>query len=237
MAELVSFTRVSTRLQVQYGESLAAQAARIEEYARQHQHTIIGHFSDEGLSGRSLEGRLGIQQAVAMACRRRGRILCVASLSRVARNVKDCIDIGDQLRRSGSSMVSISEALNSEGATGRLIWTLLAAVHAFMAEVGAENTASVLQSMSRRGLRVSGIIRYGYRLNPDGRTLAPEPGEQEVITTIRRLRDESRLSFAKIATALESAGITTRSGKTTWLPKVVAAVYAREDEQPDARVA
>jgi site-specific DNA recombinase len=236
MAELVSFSRVSTRNQALFGESLSHQAQRIEDYARQHGHTIIGRFSDEGLSGRSMNGREGIQQAVALTCRRRGRILCVSSLSRVARNVRDCLAIGDRLRRSGSHLVSLTESLNSADANGRLIWSLLACVHQWLAEVGAENTASVLQAMARKGLRTSGVIPYGFTLNPDGRTLSAEPAEQEVIGKILTWR-QGGMSYPKIAAALEAEGIRTRSGRTVWMTKVIAAVYHRTVEHDTTRAA
>ena len=228
MADLVAFARVSTQRQAQFGESLAEQFERIETYARQNQHTIIGRFADEGLSGRTLVGRDGIQQAVALTCRQRGRILCVTSLSRVARNVRDCLDIGDALRRSGSSLASITEGLNGSDATSRLVWNLLSSIHAWIAEIGAANTSMVLRSMDARGLRTSGEIKYGYRLNHDGRTISPDEGEQAVIARIIDLRQREDLSWAKIGDRLTIEGIRTRSGKERWLPKVIAGIYSRE---------
>ena len=86
MADLVAFARVSTQRQAQFGESLAEQFERIETYARQNQHTIIGRFADEGLSGRTLVGRDGIQQAVALTCRQGPRL---PSLSRGCNHTVD----------------------------------------------------------------------------------------------------------------------------------------------------
>jgi len=236
MAEIVSFTRVSTQKQALHGESLAAQAARIESWAAQHQHTIIGSFSDDGYSGRSLHGRAGIQQAVALACRKRGRILCVTSLSRVARNVRHCLDIGDALRRSGACLVSLTESLNSSDANGRLVWSLLTAIHAWLAEVGAENTSYTLRDMARRNLRVSGRLPYGYQLDGDGRTLVPVEAEQAVIERIRSMR-ATGMSYARIAQALDGASILTQSGRSSWMPRVVAAIYARETARREPLVA
>ena len=236
MSEIVAFARVSTRRQAQHGESLPEQFARIESWAAQNGHTIIGRFEDAGLSGRSMAKRAGIREAVSLTCRRRDRILAVTSLSRVARNGRDCLDIGDALRRAGSGLVSLTEALNSMDANGRLIWALLAAIHAWTAQVGAENTAHVLRAMDARGLRTSGKIKFGYCLNADGRTLSPDPDEQAVIARITALRDGDGLSWAKIAQRLDEAGIRTREGKRSWLPKVIAGIYQREGHARRAQI-
>ena len=51
-----SYTRVSTSMQID-GFSLAAQKARIDNYAKSLDIDIIREFSDEGKSGKSIEGR------------------------------------------------------------------------------------------------------------------------------------------------------------------------------------
>ena len=51
------YTRVSTSMQVE-GYSLEAQKERLRKYADFQEMVIVGEYSDEGKSGKSIEGHL-----------------------------------------------------------------------------------------------------------------------------------------------------------------------------------
>ena len=55
------YTRVSTAMQVD-GFSLDAQKDKLKKYADFQEMSIVGEYSDEGKSGKSVEGRPEFQQ-------------------------------------------------------------------------------------------------------------------------------------------------------------------------------
>ena len=58
------YTRVSTSMQVE-GYSLDAQKDKLRKYADYQEMSIVGEYSDEGKSGKSVEGRPQFKQMLA----------------------------------------------------------------------------------------------------------------------------------------------------------------------------
>ena len=58
------YTRVSTSMQVD-GYSLDAQKDKLRKYAEYQEMSIVGEYSDEGKSGKSVEGRPQFKQMLA----------------------------------------------------------------------------------------------------------------------------------------------------------------------------
>ena len=58
------YTRVSTAIQVD-GYSLDAQREKLRKYAEYEDMTIAGEYSDEGFSGKNIQGRLEFQRMLA----------------------------------------------------------------------------------------------------------------------------------------------------------------------------
>src|SRR5262245_5581297 len=92
----IGYTRVSTRSQAEEGASLPAQEARIADWCRFHGYTLQAVYSDPGISGRKIENRPGLQAALGAVCQT-GGVLAVYSLSRLARNTRETLEIGERL--------------------------------------------------------------------------------------------------------------------------------------------
>ena len=63
------YTRVSTSMQVD-GYSLDAQKDKLRKYAEYQEMSIVGEYSDEGKSGKSVEGRPQFKQMSYHRCRK-----------------------------------------------------------------------------------------------------------------------------------------------------------------------
>ena len=79
------YTRVSTAIQVD-GYSLEAQKDKLRKYAEYQGYTVAGEYSDEGFSGKNIQGRPEFQRMLAAI--ESGSIDCVMvkDLSRLGRN-------------------------------------------------------------------------------------------------------------------------------------------------------
>ena len=109
-----------------------------------------------------------------------------------------------------AALHSVSEQVDMSTAGGRMVLNILTTIAQWEREVICERTTMALAHKRARGERV-GSIPYGMRLGPAGRTLEPEPGEQETITATSRLRREG-LSLRGIAAEPRREGMRARKG-------------------------
>src|SRR5262249_23218430 len=65
-------------------------------YCEGHGYTVVAEYKDKDVSGERADNRPGLQKANAAACERKA-VLCVYSLSRLARCTKDAIDLAERL--------------------------------------------------------------------------------------------------------------------------------------------
>ncbi|CDX01518.1 Transposon Tn21 resolvase [Desulfitobacterium hafniense] len=65
---------------------------------------------------------------------RPGDTVYVLDFSRLARSVKDLLSITEELAKKDVKLISLKESLDSSSATGRLMLTLIGAIHAFERE-------------------------------------------------------------------------------------------------------
>jgi site-specific DNA recombinase len=191
----IGYTRVSTEEQASEGVSLAAQSARIAAWC---EGQGIGPdevriFTDEGISGKRADNRPGLQAALDAACAG-PCALVVYSLSRVARSVRDTLDIADRLERAGADLVSLSEQLDTTTAAGKMLFRLMAVLAEFERDLTVERTRGALAHKRARGERTGSVPR-GFRVEDDGRrskggkpvALVEDPQELADLVTIAAL--------------------------------------------------
>jgi DNA invertase Pin-like site-specific DNA recombinase len=215
---VVGYARVSTQGQAAEGISLDAQKARVEAYAASGGLEVAGVYVDAGISGAHASNRPALQEALSDVCRRKG-VLVVYSLSRLARSTRDVLDIAARIEKSGADLVSLSEAIDTTSAAGKMVFRMLAVLAEFERDLGA------LAHLRGQGRRISGKIPFGFDL--EGDRLIPNAEEQSALDRIQALRAEGR-SLRGIAAELERQGIPTKSGGSTWAPKVLSGVIRRE---------
>lgn len=203
----LGYIRVSTEEQARGGVSMDAQRASIEQYATA-QGLTLNVFEDAGISGGRMSNRPGLAAAVKAA--RRGDMLVVYSLSRLARSTRETLNLEDELSRRGVSLYSLTESIETRTPAGRVQFRILAAFAELERDMIAERTRAALQYKKAQGQRV-GSIPYGYRLSEDGVHLTPDPAEQVVIEAIREYH-AAGLSLRAISERLQAQGFSNRVG-------------------------
>ncbi len=91
-------------------------------------------------------------------------------------------------------------------------------------ETIGERTRDALQHKIRKGERC-GRVRFGFNLGADGKTLVPNPAEQEAIGIMRQLRAGGQ-TLREICDELNRQGIPTKGGGA-WKPQTVANLLKR----------
>jgi len=224
--QAIGYVRVSTAKQAETGGSLDAQRAAIERWCEANDYELVQVFAD-AMSGTKKDRP---ELANALKSCTQGTALVCYSLSRLGRSTLHVLQLAEQLERSGSDLVSLSEKIDTTSAAGKAFFRMTAVFAEFERDVIRERTRDNLQQKLLDGEAAGGFARYGSKLVHDKhrknkRTgkklllLAPNPAEQAVIKRVRKLR--SRLmSFRKIAATLDKENYKPRGGKA-WHPQTV----------------
>jgi DNA invertase Pin-like site-specific DNA recombinase len=220
------YIRVSTAGQSDNGVSLDAQRAKIAAWCDANGYTLVGVFTDAGISGKRADNRPGLLAALDAVCNARDTALVVYSLSRLARSTKDAIGIAEQLDKAGCDLVSLSERIDTTSAAGKMVFRMLAVLAEFERDLVSERTTAALAHLKANGRRV-GAIPYGFDVLSDGVTLVPNPTEQAVIRDIHTMR-AGGCTLEAIAATLTERGVPTKTGKSKrWGHRSVASILER----------
>ena len=217
----VGYCRVSTTAQANEGVSLEAQVAKIRAWSVLNNCESVTIFTDAGLSGGRADNRPALQQALTAA--KRGDVLVVYSLSRLARSVKDTIAIGERLDKQGANLVSLSESIDTQGAAGKMVFRLLAVMAEFERDLISERTKMAMAHKRSKHEHTGGNIPYGFRL--DGVTLVQDANEQRAITAANAMR-VSGMTLRAIGKALTEQGFKTRKGGQ-WTASTLQGILGR----------
>jgi serine recombinase len=112
-------------------------------------------YHEEKLSGTTMKRP---ELLAALASLQPGDQLCVYSLSRLARSVKDLCGIVETIQSKGASLKSATEALDTSTPAGRFMLNMLGCMAQFEAEIIKERTLAGLAEARRQG-RVGGRPR------------------------------------------------------------------------------
>ena len=159
------YTRVSTAMQVD-GYSLDAQKDKLRKYAEYQELTIAGEYSDEGFSGKNIQGRKAFQQMLSDIQEGKDGVsyVLVFKLSRFGRNAADVLNSLQTMQDFGVNLICVEDGIDSSKDAGKLMISVLSAV----AEIERENIRS--QTMAGRvqkakeGKWNGGFAPYGYKL-------------------------------------------------------------------------
>ena len=158
--------------------------------------------------------------------------MVMLKLDRMFRNAGDCLTTVEKWERGGVSLHVIDlggNAIDTQSAAGRFMLVVMAGVSEMERNLTRERTKAAMAVKRAAGQRV-GAIPFGFDLGDDGSSLIPNPTEQEVILTIRRMRSVERLTLKAIASTLTSEGIPTKTGKSaTWSHQVIRRILDRDE--------
>lgn len=210
----VAYVRVSSDQQAESGLSLEHQQEKCRALATVNDYELIDVIIDAAESGKTLD-RPGMARVLALADAKKVDAVLVAKLDRITRSVRDLADLMDRFARRHVALVSASESLNTESASGRMVVRMLAVIAEWEREAIGERTRDALTAKRRRGERTSRHAPIGFRFNA-GR-LEPNAAEQKQLDVIAECRDAG-YAWSAIAAELTRLGYQNRAGQpwTLW---------------------
>ncbi len=189
----VAYIRCSSDRQARQESSLPAQRAEINARAAADGASVLKWFEDDGISGKNVEDRPGMEELLAYVAAHRADIdrMYVYDSKRMARNKADAFAIRLQLRKAGVKLVALAQpSVEDEAANA-----LLESVWDGVAEMERIDLARVV----RRGQRQSLIDGwwpyprppYGFRIVGAETTrgarrfrLEPDPDTSDVVRKV-----------------------------------------------------
>ena len=211
------YTRVSTAIQVD-GYSLDAQKDKLRKYAEYEDMIVAAEYSDEGFSGKNIQGRLEFQRVLNDIQEGKDGVsyVLVFKLSRFGRNAADVLNSLQLMQDFGVNLICVEDGIDSSKDSGKLMISILSAV----AEIERENirtqTMASREQKAREGKWNGGFAPYGYRLENGNLVIAED--EVEVIRIIYDRYIHTNEGLSAVANYLNNHGYTKKLRQNGTIP-------------------
>lgn len=204
---VVGYVRVSTEEQADTGLGLGAQRAAIVEEARRRGWDLVAIHEDAGATGKSMDNRPALAEALEAVQSGDVEALVVAKLDRLSRSLLDFASLMEQSHRQGWALIALDLGVDTTTPAGEMIANVMATFAQFERRLIGERTKGALAVRKAQGVKL-------------GR---PRTMPDEIVERIRRQKGEG-LSLVAIARGLDADGIPTARGGARWYASTVKAV-------------
>jgi len=201
------YIRVSTEEQAKEGYSLAAQTDKIVEYIKNKGWTYSEIYNDDGYTA-SNRRRPALQRMLDDAVAKQFEAVLVYRIDRLSRNLKDLIEIVEELAKNGAGFKSITELIDTTTPEGRLMFHQFGSFAQYERELIAQRTTMGLQKRLKLGLWPSGVAPYGYTIKNDKLQIAEK--EAKIVRLMFELYLNKNYGVVNIARYLNDLNIKTR---------------------------
>ena len=186
---------------------------------------MVDIYADEGITGTSAEKREDFQRLLADC--RRGLIdrVLVKSISRFARNTKECLETIRELKSLGVGVYFEKENIDTATMSGERMTALFASFAQAESESISGNMRWGIQKRMQAGTYIPANLPYGYTLQDHSIRIVEE---QAVI--VQRIFKEylSGKSTERIASDLREEGIPCKSGEVAWDSTAIRYIISNE---------
>jgi DNA invertase Pin-like site-specific DNA recombinase len=141
-------------------------------------------FCDKGQSG-AKESRPAFDEMMREVRRGHFAAICIWALDRLARSLRQLLDISLELQRLNVDLVAVKQDLDTSSASGRLVFGVLSTVAEFERDLLKERVRAGIAQARRDGKRLG---------RPPLRVLTAED-----ITKLRRERSRTKITFRELA--------------------------------------
>jgi DNA invertase Pin-like site-specific DNA recombinase len=144
---------VYARVSTMNGQDPEMQLRELREYCKRRDWTVTREYVDAGISG-AKEKRPELDRLLAEAHRRNFDAVVVWRFDRFARSVSHLLRALETFRSLGIEFVSLSEQVDTSTPTGKLVFTVLAAVAELERCLIAERVRAGLRNARAKGRRL-----------------------------------------------------------------------------------
>lgn len=202
------YIRVSTTRQAVEGYSLDAQQKTLLGYCKDHHYSVYKVYADEGISGKDITHRPAFKKMIADAQNHLFDTVLVWKLTRFSRSIKDLINTCDILDKYNISLVSYSEAFDTNTPSGRMMRNLLGVIAQWEREIISENVKLANQEKIEQGYPLMTRV-LGYDAN--SKELIINKREQKLVELIFETYIKEQ-NLSKTAQIINSDGYKGKNG-------------------------
>ncbi|MFC1835040.1 recombinase family protein [Thermodesulfobacteriota bacterium] len=218
MKQALGYIRVSTDEQVENGVSLDMQRAELRKYCNREKLDLVGIEQDEGLSGKSIEGRPGVQRILQAVDSKEVDAVVVYKSDRISRDGIESLQIEKLFLKRGVAYLSVTEGnLTNDSVDDEFMRFIRAGLNQRERKLISLRTRQALQLKKERGERI-GRPPYGWAvettlLENDEviKQWVKSPDEQQVILMMKSLKAKG-FTTRGIVEELKQSGVKTRKG-------------------------
>ena len=210
---VAAYCRVSTDSKDQLNSFTAQYAYYTSLISNQENWTLVDIYADEGITGTSAEKREDFRRLIEDC--RRGLIdkVYTKSISRFARNTKDCLEVTRELKTMGIGVVFEEQHIDTSIVSGEMLTAVFAACAQAESESISKNMRWSYQKRMQSGNYITQKYPFGYRLK--GNELIVDEREACVVKLVF-YRYLSGWNIEEIAKEITQLGVKTRDGLDTW---------------------
>jgi DNA invertase Pin-like site-specific DNA recombinase len=211
---VVGYVRVSTDEQASSGLGLDAQRTAIAAECERRGWVLTGVYEDAGASGKSLNGRPALQQALEAVRSHEAGALVVAKLDRLSRSLLDFSTLMVDSQKEGWALVILDLGVDTTTPSGEMIANVMATFAQFERRLIGQRTKDALAVKKKEGVRL-------------GR---PRAVADDVVKRIRKERAAGK-SLRVIADGLNADGVQTAHGGAKWHASTIRGVLGEPTKQ------
>lgn len=228
---VAAYWRVSSDSEDQRNSFAAQNAYYTEFIAGKENWTLVDVYADEGITGTSAKKRPDFQRLLTDC--RKGKIdkVLVKSISRFARNTKDCLEATRELKSLGISVVFEEQNIDTSVVSGEMLTAVFAACAQAESESISKNMRWSYQKRMQSGDFIPPYLPYGYIRTGDSIVL--EPNQAKVVKEIFR-KYLSGISADDIAKTLREEKVPCKNGKCAWDSSSVRYILTNEKYTGDS---
>lgn len=231
--KVAAYCRVSTDTEEQLG-SYETQVNHYKEYiSKNEEWELAGIYADEGISGTNTRKRTGFNEMIDDCMNGLIDIVITKSISRFARNTLDCLKYVRQLKEKNIAVIFEKENINTLGASGELLLTIMASLAQQESQSMSQNIQLGYQFRFQNGqVFINANNFLGYDKDENGKLVINEEQAKIVRRIFKEFLEGS--SFLQIGKGLERDGLKTVTGCERWCISSVSNILKNEKYAGDA---
>jgi len=167
------------------------------------------HYDDGGFSGGNME-RPALKQLLADAEAGKLDLIVVYKIDRLSRSLCDFAELNKMFDKWGVAFVSVTQEINTNTSTGRMMLNILMTFAQFEREISATRVKDKMAATRKKGKWIGGNVPIGYKV-VDKKLVIDEEKAPIVKRIFRRYLEIQ--SPKQIAWELNADGLTTLKGR------------------------
>jgi site-specific DNA recombinase len=208
------YIRVSTEEQAREGYSIRAQEEKLKSYALLKSWQIFSVYSDEGISGKDIEGRPAVKQLIADVTGGKVNNVLVYKIDRLTRSTKDLIELVELFNKNHCMFNSLQESIDTGSATGRMFLKIVGIFAEFERENLAERIRLGRERKVKEGYTLCAYMpSYGYDRENGNKIQVVNPAEAAIVRRVFNMYLHDDYSLNKILKTLNAEQIPSKTGK------------------------